>query len=65
MRNCANVFRGKTEALFLLGGTTIYKHKQWRTEGGGWGFQPPLLEIPKALQNRAKLNPNVKTVKDC
>jgi len=31
----------------------------------GWvgGFKPP--EIPKALQNRAKLNPIVKTVKNC
>ena len=30
---------------------------------GGWVFNPP--EIPKALQNRAKLNPIVKTVKNC
>ena len=30
---------------------------------GVWGFNPP--EIPKALQNRAKLNPIVKTVKNC
>jgi len=29
----------------------------------GGGFQPP--EIPKALQNHAKLNPIVKTVKNC
>jgi len=29
-------------------------HVQWRTEGG-WGVQLP-PEIPKALQNRAKLN---------
>ena len=26
---------------------------------------PPTPEIPKALQNRAKLNPTVKTVKNC
>jgi hypothetical protein len=32
--------------------------------GGVWGVQTP-LEIPKALQNRAKLNPVVKTVKNC
>ena len=32
--------------------------------GGDWGFKPP-LEIPKSLQNRAKLNPIVKTVKNC
>ena len=29
--------------------------------GGGWGVQTP-PEILKALQNRAKLNPTVKTV---
>jgi len=37
--------------------------RQWRTEGVGGGvgvFNRP--EIPKALQNRAKLNPIVKTV---
>ena len=35
--------------------------------GGGWfgGFKSPPPEIPKALQNRAKLNPIVKTVKNC
>ena len=31
--------------------------------GGVWGVQTPPPEIPKALQNRAKLNPIVKTVK--
>ena len=31
---------------------------------GGSGFSNP-PEIPKALQNRAKLNPIVKTVKNC
>ena len=31
---------------------------------GVWGVQTP-PEIPKALQNRAKLNPIVKTVKNC
>jgi len=36
---------------------------QWRTEGEG--FNPPPPEIPKALQNSAKLNPIVKTVKNC
>ena len=36
----------------------------WRV--GGFGvFKPPPTEIPKALQNRAKLNPTVKTVKNC
>jgi len=36
---------------------------QWRTDGSLGGFNPPLPEIPKAPQNRAKLNPIVKTVK--
>ena len=31
---------------------------------GFWGVQPP-PEIPKAIKNRAKLNPIVKTVKNC
>ena len=51
--------------------TTLFCHfcryyvaHQWCTEGVGVGvFKPP--EIPKALQNRAKLNPIVKTVKNC
>ena len=38
----------------------FFNFLQWRTEGG---FQTPPLEIPKALQNRAKHNPIVKTVK--
>jgi len=38
---------------------------QWRTEGEFGGFNPPTPEIPKVLQNRAKLNPIVKTVKNC
>ena len=37
---------------------------QWRTEGG-LGGSTPLPKILKALQNRAKLNPIVKTVKNC
>ena len=38
---------------------------QWHTGGGGdWaGSNHP--KIPKAFQNRAKLNPTVKTVKNC
>jgi len=41
----------------------LYVH-QWRTEGVK-GVQPPPPEIPKTLQNRAKVNPIVKTVKNC
>ena len=38
---------------------------QWCTgRGAFWGVNPP-PEIPKALQNHAKLNPIVKTVKNC
>ena len=38
---------------------------QWRTEGGfGGGSKPLPPEIPKAILNRAKLNPIVKTVKN-
>jgi len=32
---------------------------------GGRGVNPLPPEIPKAIQNRAKLNPIVKTVKNC
>jgi len=32
---------------------------------GVWGGSIPPPEIPKAFQNRAKLNPIVKTVKNC
>jgi len=46
--------------IFLMGddmGRVAYR-------GGDIGeFKPP--EIPKALQNHAKLNPIVKTVKNC
>ena len=49
---------------------TILQHiiySEWSTEGGGFGrFKPPPPpEIPKALQNRDKHNPIVKTVKNC
>jgi len=37
--------------------------KQWRTEVGFGGSTPP--PITNALQNRAKLNPIVKNVKNC
>jgi len=33
--------------------------------GGLGGIPPPPPQIPKALQNRAKLNPTVKTVQNC
>ena len=48
----------------MTGGKTTPSLTQWRTgEGGGLGrLKPP--EIPKALQNHAKLNPIVKTAKN-
>jgi len=37
--------------------------EQWHSEGG---FKPtPHPEIPEALQNCGKLNPTVKSVKNC
>jgi len=52
---CGNVYILK---LFMR---KIGLHEgQWRTEGCS---NPPPPEIPKALQNRAQLNPIVKTVK--
>jgi len=56
--------------LLLLPGASKLLHgpvrKQWRTEGWGFGgLKPPPPEIPKTLQNRAKLSPIVKTVKNC
>jgi len=38
--------------------------QEWRTEGRCLGGSNP-LKIPKVLQNSAKLNPIVKTVKNC
>jgi len=46
---------------FLLSLSTV----QWRTRGRGWSVSNPLPEIPKTLQNHAKLNQIVKTVKNC
>ena len=44
----------------------LLKYRQWRTEGGGLGCSNPTpTEILMALQNRAKLNPIAKTVKNC
>ena len=56
-------FAGYKNTTFLP--VEIFGLMQWRTEGGLGGVQTPLLEIPKTLQHRAKLNPIVKTVKNC
>ena len=52
--------------IFCLWSVWQYRiFQQWRTEGVVRVFNPPAPEILKALQNRAKLNPIVKTVKNC
>jgi len=51
-------FMGKPNSVKILYKTSL----QWLSEGGV-GFQTP-PEIPKALQNHAKLNPIVKAVKN-
>ena len=39
---------------------------QWHNEGWGFGvFKPPPPRNSEGIQNRAKLNPIVKTVKNC
>ena len=63
-------------ALFVGPDTTLTELKnqmehetgyseQWRTDGGLVGSNTPPPEIPKALQNRAELNPIVKSDKNC
>ena len=47
-------------------GITFFFPQNFAVLRGGVGvFNPPPPEILKALQNRAKLNPIVKTVKNC
>jgi len=50
---------------FTISPQKFFRYNQWRTEVGGLGCSTPPPEIPKALQNRVKLNPTVKTVKNC
>jgi len=52
-----NVTQASQNFLQQFCGAVVFQH-QWRTEN-----PPP--EIPKALQNRAKLDPIVKNVKKC
>ena len=47
-----------------VAGITTYPNLHYSgVPRGGSGVQTPPPEIPKTLQNRAKLNPTVKTVK--
>jgi len=57
-RNDPLIDRNQVTFFFSI----MYTVAQLRTEGG---FEHPPPQIPKALQNRAKLNPIVKTVKNC
>ena len=50
-------------ALMAYVGMKVQLHTSVAYRGGGGS--PPSPEIPKAHQNRAKLNPIVKTVKNC
>ena len=50
---------------FLFASRKLVATSSVQREGGFGVFKPPHPEIPKALQNRAKLNPIVKTVKNC
>ena len=55
-----------TESGMLTAASTKAMREQWRTEGvGGLGGSNPPPEFPKTLQTHAKLNPIVKTVKNC
>jgi hypothetical protein len=49
--------------VFLFNEYLYLSHSFSRVPGGSRGFKHP--KILKALQNRAKLNPIVKTVKNC
>jgi len=66
LRQYLNNIPGNHEIKELQKTSILGTGHQWRTEGAVWGVQtPPPREIPKALQTRAKLNPIVKTVKNC
>jgi len=51
--------------LFLSTFPFITECRPVAYRGGVWGVQTPSPEVAKALQNRAKLKPIVKTVKNC
>ena len=54
MSNTKEKFQGKKETPIFSG-----------VPRGGLGYSTPPPEIPKALQNRAKITTIVKTVKNC
>jgi len=52
-----------TGSCFHMYGEVVYRISG--VPRGGLGVQTPPSQVPKALQNRAKLTPIVKTVKNC
>ena len=60
-----NLFLFSLFPTYVSGKSTVWGPVAYRGGGGFGGSTPPHPEIPKALQNRAKLNPIVKTVKKC
>ena len=64
LSSCLPCFRKKTAKPLLRSASYLWKLTFIHISGvPRGGLNPP--EIPKALQNRAKLNPIVKTVKNC
>ena len=60
------ILRKSEFSIHLYMNTFMYVSGVPTGGGVGWGVQRlPPPEIPKALQNRAKLNPIMKTVKKC
>jgi len=63
------LFGGRGIFQAMSGARFLEKEKlenQWRTGGwGGWGVQTPPPRNSEGPKNRAKLNPIVKTVKNC
>jgi len=66
IKNHVEVEGEESSFLLILGDCPVGGSSyQWRTERVLGCSNLPLPEIPKALQNHAKLNPIVKTVKNC
>ena len=68
--NRSSITKVCLSSLILHTRNVILQDVHWSVAYSGWGprfgvFNPPPPEIPKALQNCAKLNPIVKTVKNC
>jgi hypothetical protein len=57
--------KGALRIHVYVGCGNYVKGKDSGVPSGGGGVQIPPPEISKALQNRAKFNPIVKTVKNC